>query len=151
MAKLLCSFSHHHDSDKSPWRAFVESEADALEQALQGEWGLVLREPAADVLARAKAAGPDGTSARTCCQGDEDLDEEDGDAEDVVVWWEEYPEKKGINWGVGVGSSLEETDKRDSVWLHVEGWEPDPERKAELEGLSKDELVRRLLEIEAVR
>jgi|HubBroStandDraft_6_1064221.scaffolds.fasta_scaffold22206_5 hypothetical protein len=32
MSKLIASFTHHHNNeDARPWRAFVESEADALE------------------------------------------------------------------------------------------------------------------------
>lgn len=149
MAKLLAVFSHHHDSERSPWRCFVGSEADALEQALLGEWQCVLREPAADVLARSKEAGEGGVVAASYDEGYED--DEEGSDENVVVWWEKHPEKPGVNWGVGKGDSLEQTDKRDNVWIHVEGWEPDPKRVAELQSLSKDELVQRLLEVEALR
>lgn len=148
MSRLLAAFTHHHDSEKRPWRAFVSCEADAVEQALQGEWGLVPREDTAAVLARAKDAGEDGTTARTCCQGDEDTGE-DGDSDPVVVWF--YHGDDGPNFGCGRGSSLEDTDKRDNVWIHLEEWVPDAKRKAELESLSKDELVQRLLEVEACR
>jgi len=145
MAKLLGAFTHHHDSAKVPWRAFVASEADALQQALQAEYQLVLRERPEDVLARAKEAGAYGTLAKAYDEGYED----EGEDTTVVVW--DFPEGGERNWGCGVESSLDDTDKRENVWICVEKWRLDPKRKKKLLSLSKDELVQRLLEVEAVR
>ena len=154
MAKLLGAFTHHHDSVKVPWRAFVESEADALQQALQGEYQLVLRERPEDVLARAKEAGKYGTRALAYDEGYPDESEEDGTW--VAVW--DLFEEGGRNLGcgptgeaAGTQCPVNDTDKRENVWIHVEEWEPDPKKVAELESLSKEDLVQRLLEVAAVR
>lgn len=150
MAKLLAVFTHHHDSTKVPWRCFVESEAEALEQALLAEWQCVLREPAADVLARAKNANENGVEGvRTYDEGYEDGD--DSEDEDVCVWYSAEKPGEPLVLGVGKGESLNDTNKRDNVWIHLEEWAPDPAKQAELLSLSKEELVQRLLEVEAVR
>jgi hypothetical protein len=153
MPKLLCAFTHHHDSERGPWRAFVKDEADALVAALADEFGLELREPAEAVLARAKAAGERGTKAAAVDQGYGDDDPEDDDA--VVVW--DFVENGERNLGCGRAYASESedfrdhTDKRENVWLHLEQWEPEPAKVAELTALSKEELVQRLLEVEATR
>lgn len=154
MAKLLGAFTHHHDSVKVPWRAFVASEADALQQALQGEYQLALRERPEDVLARAKEAGKYGTRALAYDEGYEGESEEDGTW--VVVW--DFFEEGGRSFGCGPTGTparaqypVNDTDKRENVWIHVEEWSPDAAREAELESFSKAELVQRLLEVEALR
>jgi len=153
MAKLLGAFTHHHDSAKVPWRSFVASEADALQQALQAEYQLVLRERPEDVLARAKEAGKYGTRALAYDEGEA---EEDGTW--VAVWdlFEEGGRNLGCGptgnfWSAGTQCPVNDTDKRENVWVHVEEWTPDAAREAELESFSKAELVQRLLEVEAVR
>jgi hypothetical protein len=65
------------------------------------------------------------------------------------VWcFEEYGK---TNFGVGRGTTVDDTDKRENCWIHVEEWTPDPAKVVELESLSKEELVQRLLEVEATR
>lgn len=147
MAKLLAVYTHHDDSAKSPWKALVESEADALEAAIADDFGMVLREPAADVLARAKEAGRYGTLAKAVDQGYEDDDAEDDGT--VVVWF--FEEEGKTNWGCGLGSSVKDTNKRENCWISAKEWVPEAARAAELQSLSKDDLVQRLLEVEAVR
>lgn len=173
MPKLLATFSFHHDSPRSGWSQFVESEAEALDVALDGGWGVEMSE---DVEAsRAEAAraikeadekfaalpeGPDNdVLAKTCStlqardRGYGGSFEDEDDVQTFVVW--RHRDKDGaLNWGVGEsgeGGDISDTDKRENVWIKVDEWEPKAERKAELEALSKEELVQKLLEMEATR
>ena len=104
-------FPHRRGSDKSPWRAFVEGDADALSQALRGGWGLVFREPAAEVVRLARGASENGIEGvRTCCDGGRDDGSEGPDADEVCVRYGR--EEKAF--GIGRGESPDGADKRDA-------------------------------------
>lgn len=175
MPKLLATFSFHHDSERVGWRQFVESEAEALDVALDGGWGVEMSEDleaskaeAARAIKEADekfAALPENPpnddlvkahstlQARDRGYGGSFEDEDEEDVRTFVVW--RFRDEKGaLNWGVGEsgeGGNVNDTDKRENVWIKLEEWEPKAERKAELEALSKEELVQRLLELEATQ
>ena len=143
--KKLATFSFHHDSEKSSYKMFVSSDAEAFKEALMNEWGLMARKPIEKLLEQAPKKKQNGLKFRVCTDTDDPL-EEDCDA---VVW--DCVDDGKRNFGVGIGSSINTTDKRDNVWIEVVDWVPNQERQSELESLSKEELIQQLLELEAIR
>lgn len=164
MAKL-CEFTRHDDSEKPRWSGFVESDVDALEQALAEAWGVEANadpDVAKAELAKAIEAADAAFEAnpkdlekayavlRACDIGYGGFEpDEEEDYREFVVWRHRSVDG-ALNWGVGEGSSISDTDKRDNVWMTVGEWTPDPERKAELEAMSKEELIMKVLRLEAV-
>jgi hypothetical protein len=144
MPKQICAFTHHHNSEKSPWRSFVESEADALSQALEQEFGYDLSiEECEEFLKKVRVS-----RGESFYVADED--------QSFFCWYEYEPTGSSsgtpsLNFGIGQGKTLAETDKYENVWLSLEEFKLDEKRKAELSVLDKDALINTILELEALR
>ncbi len=150
---FLAKFRRHHSSSLPGGKALVHSEEAALEAALEHGWQAVVRGESGPVQRAARMAGAPGLAFRAFDEGYDDA----GDDEEYVVW--DFVDHDGSlagspvqrPWGVARGASVAGVDKREAVWIELEEWVPDAKRTAELGQCDKAELIRMILEMEAVR
>jgi hypothetical protein len=145
MRKLLATFEYHDDAEKGPQRAFVEDLFQAVCFAVVDDLDL---DPPEEGVRKALAElegkpEKEGVFIRGCCDAGYPLDEDD-EGETVCLWnvTEGGIRKVGVVHGERPGGLH-------ATWIALSAWTPDPKRKAELEAMSKEDLVQRLLEIEA--
>jgi len=156
---------HHNVEDARPYSLLVE--ADDFQGAMVEGFCCVLE----DILcsdpreqldkiqeAVAKIAIPDNCDDDDDSEGVPlrlklDLDEEEPD---LYMVWHIAPRRPGADPNIGIGPGCEEdgkceiASKYDNRWLTIKEWDGNPKRRAELAGLSKEQLIDLLVRCEAV-
>jgi hypothetical protein len=74
----------------------------------------------------------------------------------LVIWCRPRSDNDktvGLTTGFGLSTNgtIGGTDKYDNFWVDAEEWAPDPAARAALQGLSKEELIEKILRLEAAR
>ena len=143
MAKLLCEFDRHHNSEQPRWKAFVASEEAALHEAVQQAYGIEWTpEQARELFLKAKRDG--GANLEL---------EVDGEPDYLFCWYIPSYKTGKLNFGVGQGRTPTDTDphKFENVWIYISEWTPDPKRLEQLEMTPKEDLIDTVLELEALK
>lgn len=136
----IATFTHHHRSERSNWKAKADSREAALVLAAGDEFGIKISEDQArDAIAKAVVAGEAAIA----------LDPEDhGEDSFLTVWYEAAGAE--TNFGCGEGSSVDETEKHRNVWIKLEDWQPEEGQRERYLALEKEVLVDLLLERDAL-
>ncbi len=138
MKPFIAKVEFSDSSDRQPIRALVESMTDAILFCLADALGTDTAEGNVTPIARLLFETPEETKheIQGCFdQGYEPDEEEDYGAVEIRRLKDGKIYLDGSNG---------------KAWMTVERWVPDAKRKAEIEAMSKEEMVARILELEVV-
>lgn len=150
----IATLSRHHRSDVPPVRVPVRDDEEALSEAVE----LLTTEPlpraqAEKIMGLLRAFEARGLGSQVDPGVAFEVEVSDVDSEapyPVVAWYYTEGLPRKLNFGVGHGETVAETDRDESLWISIEEYVPDPAREAELSALTREELVERLLLLEAI-
>lgn len=150
----IATLSRHHHSDIPPVRVPARDEEEALAEAVE----LLTTEPLPRAqaekimgLLRAFEARKLGSQVDPGVAFEVEVSDVDSEAPyQVVAWYYTEGSPSKLNFGVGIGESVAETDRHENIWITIEEYVPDQERLAGLSSLSREELVERLLLLETI-
>jgi hypothetical protein len=143
MTTFLCAISPHHSSE-APTERFL-AEANNQNAALVAAFlhGLELEglTPDPEVL----------RSAITQAMKDKQAPFRSGNEDDCgfVLWYR--PDENNIGYGESVDGTEAGLLSRQNHWITIAEWRPDPARRRDLDGWSKEALIDHLLRMEAVQ
>jgi len=135
---------HHHVENYTPWRFLHNGPADALQIAISDEYscddGDFTFGQAEGILEDLKTE--EYVVAKIRLYGEED--------DCNVTFWRHRNEKDDYeNFGFGIGDGIDDTSKHENIWLHLKEWDK-PEREAELQAMTHEDLVSLIMRKEAV-
>lgn len=155
MRTFLVFGEPHHNEERSGSRNIVDvPDGEDVEYAClceawrDSELGSEFEPPSLTDLDCARQNGETGVILRPL--GDTPYDQENSGGASAVIWY--HPDADYLNYGFGPSDdgTVDGSSKSENTWISFVPYEPNERRAAELQSLSKAELIDKLLRAECL-